>query len=45
MKIIVPSHDLDMVMRKTFGRLSERPEFKIYIAGPDEENAHKKGRA
>ena len=35
MKIIVPSHDLDMVMRKTFGRLSERPEFKIYIAGPD----------
>ncbi len=43
MKIIVPSHDLDMVMRKTFGRLSERPEFKIYIAGPDEEKRPQEG--
>lgn len=43
MKIIVPSHDLDMVMRKTFGRLSERPEFKIYIAGPNEEKRPQEG--
>lgn len=44
MNILVISHDLDMVMRKSFSLLSERPGFKVYIIGPGEASRPQEGK-